>query len=240
MIKPYSNQQSGKKEQVAAMFNNIARRYDFLNHFLSLGIDKIWRKKAINCLKDINVGQILDVATGTADLAIESLRLKPKRIIGIDISEQMLEIGKQKIQKKNLDHIISLQKGDSENIHFDNNTFDAITVAFGVRNFENLSNGLTEMFRVLKPNGRAVILEFSKPHKFPVKQFYAFYFKAVLPIIGRIISKDNSAYTYLPDSVMQFPEKEDFIDQLKSAGFTNCSYKSLSFGIATIYVGNKE
>jgi demethylmenaquinone methyltransferase/2-methoxy-6-polyprenyl-1,4-benzoquinol methylase len=240
VIKPYSNQQSGKKEQVAAMFNNIARRYDFLNHFLSLGIDKIWRKKAINCLKDINVGQILDVATGTADLAIESLRLKPKKIIGIDISEQMLEIGKQKIQKKNIDHIITLQKGDSENINFDNNTFDAITVAFGVRNFEDLTKGLAEMYRVLKPKGRAVILEFSKPHKFPVKQFYAFYFKAVLPLIGRMVSKDNSAYTYLPDSVMQFPEKEDFLNQLKSAGFTNCSYKSLSFGIATIYIGNKE
>jgi demethylmenaquinone methyltransferase/2-methoxy-6-polyprenyl-1,4-benzoquinol methylase len=240
VIKPYSNQQSGKKEQVAAMFNNIAKRYDFLNHFLSLGIDKIWRKKAINCLKDINAGQILDVATGTADLAIESLRLKPKKIIGIDISEQMLEIGKQKIQKKNLDHIISLQKGDSENLQFENSVFDAITVAFGVRNFEDLTKGLAEMYRVLKPKGRAVILEFSKPYKFPVKQFYAFYFKAVLPLIGRMVSKDNSAYTYLPDSVMQFPEKEDFINQLKSAGFTNCSYKSLSFGIATIYVGNKE
>lgn len=240
MIKPYSNQQSGKKEQVAAMFNNIAKRYDFLNHFLSLGIDKIWRRKAINCLKDISTKYILDVATGTADLAIESLRLNPEKVVGIDISDQMLEYGIQKIKKKNLEHIIFLQKGDSENIPFTEYSFDAITVAFGVRNFENLDKGLSEMYRVLKPKGRAVILEFSKPHKFPVKQFYTFYFKVILPLIGRVISNDKSAYTYLPDSVMQFPEKDDFINKLKSIGYTSCSYKSLSFGIATIYIGNKE
>lgn len=240
MIKPYSNQQSGKKEQVAAMFNNIASRYDFLNHFLSLGIDKIWRKKAINCLKDISASRILDVATGTADLAIESLRLNPENVIGIDISDQMLEVGLQKIKKKNLTGIISLQKADSENIPFSDNSFDAITVAFGVRNFENLNKGLSEMYRVLKPKGRAVILEFSKPYKFPVKQFYTFYFKVILPLIGRVISNDKSAYTYLPDSVMQFPEKDEFINKLKSVGFTDCSYKSLSFGIASIYLGNKE
>jgi len=240
VIKPYSDQQSGKKEQVTAMFNNIANRYDFLNHFLSLGIDKIWRKKTINCLKDISVLRILDVATGTADLAIESMRLKPEQVIGIDISDQMLAVGKQKIKKKKLEHIISIQKGDSENIPFPENFFDAITVAFGVRNFENLEKGLSEMFRVLKPNGRAVILEFSKPFNFPVKQIYTFYFKAILPFVGRIISNDKSAYTYLPDSVMQFPEKEDFINKLKSVGYNDCSYKSLSFGIATIYIGNKK
>ncbi len=240
MIKPYSDQQSGKKEQVTAMFNNIANRYDFLNHFLSLGIDKIWRKKAINCLRDISAQHILDVATGTADLAIESMRLKPEQVIGIDISDQMLAVGKQKIKIKKLEHIISLQKGDSENISFPENFFDAITVAFGVRNFENLEKGLSEMFRVLKPNGRAVILEFSKPFNFPVKQIYTFYFKAILPFVGRIISNDKSAYTYLPDSVMQFPEKEDFINKLKSVGYNDCSYKSLSFGIATIYIGNKK
>jgi len=240
VIKPYSDQQSGKKEQVTAMFNNIANRYDFLNHFLSLGIDKIWRKKAINCLRDISAQHILDVATGTADLAIESMRLKPEQVIGIDISDQMLAVGKQKIKIKKLEHIISLQKGDSENISFPENFFDAITVAFGVRNFENLEKGLSEMFRVLKPNGRAVILEFSKPFNFPVKQIYTFYFKAILPFVGRIISNDKSAYTYLPDSVMQFPEKEDFINKLKSVGYNDCSYKSLSFGIATIYIGNKK
>jgi len=240
VIKPYSDQQSGKKEQVTAMFNNIANRYDFLNHFLSLGIDKIWRKKAINCLRDISAQHILDVATGTADLAIESMRLKPEQVIGIDISDQMLAVGKQKIKIKKLEHIISLQKGDSENIPFPESFFDAITVAFGVRNFENLEKGLSEMFRVLKPNGRAVILEFSKPFNFPVKQIYTFYFKAILPFVGRIISNDKSAYTYLPDSVMQFPEKEDFINKLKSVGYNDCSYKSLSFGIATIYIGNKK
>ncbi|OFX83151.1 MAG: bifunctional demethylmenaquinone methyltransferase/2-methoxy-6-polyprenyl-1,4-benzoquinol methylase [Bacteroidetes bacterium GWF2_33_16] len=240
VTKPYSNQQTGKKEQVAAMFNNIARRYDFLNHFLSLGIDIIWRRKAINRLKDIHPKQILDVATGTADLAIEALRLNPERILGIDISDQMLELGKQKIRKKNCNHIIDLQKGDSENIQFSDHSFDAVTVAFGVRNFENLEKGLSEIFRVLKPKGRLIVLEFSKPNRFPVKQFYHFYFKVVLPLIGRIVSKDKSAYTYLPESVMRFPEKVNFINLLEQIGFKKCSFQSLSFGIACIYIGNKE
>lgn len=222
------------------MFNNIAPRYDFLNHFLSLGIDKIWRKKAINKLKDIAPEYILDVATGTADLAIEAFRLNPKKIIGIDISIQMLEIGELKIRNNKLECVIELQKGDSENMSFPDNTFDAVTVAFGVRNFENLDKGLSEIYRVIKPNGRLVVLEFSKPGKFPVKQVYSFYFKSLLPFIGKIISKDKSAYTYLPESVMQFPEKHEFLNKLEVVGFKQCSYQSLSFGIACIYVGDKK
>jgi demethylmenaquinone methyltransferase/2-methoxy-6-polyprenyl-1,4-benzoquinol methylase len=240
VITPYKDNKSGKKEQVAQMFNNIARRYDFLNHFLSLGIDNIWRRKAIHCLKDISAEPvILDVASGTGDLAIAALKLNPKKIIGIDISEEMLNIGIQKINKKGYQNIIELKKGDSENIEFDNDFFDGITVAFGVRNFENLNKGLSEMYRVLKPGGRAVILEFSKPRLFPVKQLYDFYFKAVLPMLGKIISKDSSAYTYLPESVNAFPEREQFIQELENLGFKNCTFKPLSFGIAMIYVGLK-
>ncbi|MFW5721326.1 MAG: bifunctional demethylmenaquinone methyltransferase/2-methoxy-6-polyprenyl-1,4-benzoquinol methylase UbiE [Bacteroidota bacterium] len=240
MITPYKNQQKGKKEQVALMFNNIARRYDFLNHFLSLGIDKIWRKKAIKFLVNIKHNPVLlDIACGTGDLAIEALTLNPEKIIGLDISDEMLKIGRKKIDKKNVSHIISLQNGDAENISFDNNYFDGITVAFGVRNFENLSKGLTEMCRVLKPGGHVVILEFSKPRSFPVKQIYQFYFNVILPVIGKFVSKDNSAYAYLPASVSQFPERENFILEMEKAGFSQCNFKTLTFGIATIYHANK-
>lgn len=240
MITPYKNNKSGKKEQVAQMFNNIARRYDFLNHFLSLGIDNIWRRKAIKQLKNIYSNPvILDVASGTGDLAIAALKLNPQKVTGIDISEEMLNIGIKKIQKKGFQDIIELKKGDSENLEFNNDTFDAITVAFGVRNFENLNKGLAEMHRVLKPDGKVVILEFSKPRVFPVKQVYQFYFKAILPLLGRIISKDSSAYTYLPESVSAFPERELFIQELETIGYKNCTFKSLSFGIATIYTGIK-
>jgi len=240
MLTPYKDKESGKKEQVAHMFNNIARRYDFLNHFLSLGIDKIWRRKTIRSLKSIpSDSNLLDVASGTGDLAIAALKLKPQKIVGIDISEKMLGIGMDKIKKKKLDQIISLQQGDSEDIRFEENYFDAITVAFGVRNFENLTKGLSEMYRVLKPNGRVAILEFSKPKQFPLKQIYNFYFKRMLPFIGKIISKDYAAYTYLYDSVSQFSEGEQFIDELKKLGFKNCTYKKLSFGIASIYNANK-
>lgn len=240
MLTPYKDKESGKKEQVAHMFNNIARRYDFLNHFLSLGIDKIWRRKTIRSLKNIPLNStLLDVASGTGDLAIAALKLKPRKIVGIDISEKMLGIGMDKIKKRKLDQIISLQKGDSEDIQFEESSFDAITVAFGVRNFENLNKGLSEMYRVLKPNGRVAILEFSKPKQFPVKQVYNFYFKRMLPFIGKLISKDYAAYTYLYDSVSQFPEGEQFIDELKNLGFKNCTYKKLSFGIASIYNADK-
>ncbi|MFC2152117.1 bifunctional demethylmenaquinone methyltransferase/2-methoxy-6-polyprenyl-1,4-benzoquinol methylase UbiE [Bacteroidota bacterium] len=240
MITPYKDNSSGKKEQVAQMFDNIARRYDFLNHFLSLGIDKIWRKKAIKCLNNLPPHpMLLDVASGTGDLALVALKLNPKKIIGVDISQEMLNIGTDKIKKKGLQDIIELKLGDSENLDFENDFFHGITVAFGVRNFENLNKGLAEMYRVLKPEGILVILEFSKPRVFPVKQIYNFYFKFILPSIGKIISKDNSAYTYLPESVNQFPEKESFIIQLEKVGFKNCIFKSLSFGIASIYVALK-
>ena len=240
MLTPYKNNKSGKKEQVALMFNNIARRYDFLNHFLSLGIDNIWRRKAINTLKGISSSPILlDVASGTGDLAITALKLNPKKVVGIDISEEMLRYGKKKLEKKGLDHVISLQLGDSENIEFNNDYFDGITVAFGVRNFENLNKGLSEMYRVLKSNGKLAVLEFSKPKSFPIKQLYNFYFKRILPFIGKVISKDNSAYTYLPESVIQFPEGKDFIVELEKVGFKNCKTRALSFGIATIYSAKK-
>ncbi|MCL4170724.1 UNVERIFIED_CONTAM: hypothetical protein GTU68_012394, partial [Idotea baltica] len=183
------------------MFNNISPKYDLLNHLLSLGIDIRWRKKAIKLLKPSSPKTILDVATGTADFAIEALSLKPEKVIGVDISDGMLEVGKEKIKKKGLTETISLENGDSENLRFTDNTFDAVIVAFGVRNFENLENGLANMHRVLKTGGKVVILEFSKPTAFPFKQLYNFYFKSILPVIGNGVSKDNSAYTYLPESV---------------------------------------
>jgi demethylmenaquinone methyltransferase / 2-methoxy-6-polyprenyl-1,4-benzoquinol methylase len=238
-IKPYVNQDGGKKEQVTRMFDAIAPRYDFLNHFLSMGIDKAWRKKAIRILKEKQPRFILDVATGTADFAIEASKISDAIITGIDISEQMLEIGKQKILRKGLTSCISLEPGDSEKLRFTNSSFDAVTVAFGVRNFENLSKGLSEIHRVLKSNGLAVVLEFSKPTTFPFKQCYYFYFKFVLPLVGRFVSKDNSAYTYLPESVKQFPDGDSFLNELKKVGFVNCKQKKLTFGVATIYTANK-
>ena len=239
MVLPYKNSEKGKKAQVTEMFNNISGSYDFLNHTLSIGIDKIWRKKVINILKKHRPSNILDIATGTADFAIQSVQLKPNKIIGIDISEGMLNIGKQKIIKKKLNHLIKLQVGDSENLNFEDNSFDAITTGFGVRNFENLDKGLAEMYRVLKPGGINAVLEFSMPRKFPVKQLYNFYFLKILPFLGRIISKDQAAYTYLPESVKAFPEGEHFLEHMKTAGFKNLKVKSLGMGIASIYTGEK-
>jgi demethylmenaquinone methyltransferase/2-methoxy-6-polyprenyl-1,4-benzoquinol methylase len=236
---PYKDETSGKKEQVARMFDSISNKYDFLNHFLSLGIDKGWRRKAINLLKPIQPKHILDVATGTGDFAIMALSLNPDSIIGIDISEGMLDIGRKKIQRKRIADKIALQSGDSENIPFEENKFDAVTVAFGVRNFENLKKGLTEIFRVIKPGGMVVVLEFSKPRKFPFKQLYNFYFKNVLPKIGRMVSKDKAAYTYLPASVEAFPDGEEFLTILTSIGFKNTACKNLTFGVSTIYTGQK-
>ena len=231
---------SGKKQEVRQMFNNIARRYDFLNHFLSAGIDYSWRRKAINMIGKNHPKTILDVATGTGDLAIAALKIKPEKIIGIDIADDMVEVGINKIKKKNLQDIIHLQTGDSENLDFPNETFDAVMVAFGVRNFENLKKGLSEMHRVLKPGGQVLILEFSQPSKFPVKQFYNFYFRYILPFLGKIISGDKSAYTYLHDSVEVFPFGQQFMDILKETGFANTFHKSLTFGIASIYSGIKK
>ncbi len=221
------------------MFNNISRRYDFLNHFLSLGIDRIWRKKAVAMLRPHAPQYILDVATGTGDFAIEALALKPAKVIGIDISEGMLEIGRQKIAARGLSDQVELQRGDSENLHFEENKFDAVTVGFGVRNFENLEKGLSEIFRVMKPGAMLVVLEFSKPATFPFKQLYNFYFKTILPKIGSLISRDKSAYTYLPESVQAFPAGADFENILKKVGFNKTACKSLTFGISAIYTAQK-
>jgi len=236
---PYKEKENSKKEQVAEMFDNISHRYDFLNHFLSLGIDKLWRKKAVNILRPSDPKMILDVATGTGDFALECLSLNPQKIYGIDISNGMLEKGREKITKRKEDQRIELKYGDSENIPFEDDTFDAITVAFGVRNFENLEKGLTDMRRVLKKGGKAVILEFSKPKAFPIKQIYNFYFHKVLPFIGKIVSKDASAYTYLPESVEAFPEGATFEGILKKLDYNLDRTHSLFFGIASIYVVQK-
>jgi demethylmenaquinone methyltransferase / 2-methoxy-6-polyprenyl-1,4-benzoquinol methylase len=233
------NPSSPKKKQIIQMFNSISKKYDFLNHFLSIGIDRYWRKRAISMLKPFEPKLILDVATGTGDLAISALRIKPDKIIGIDISEGMLEIGIKKISNKNLDKIIELMPGDSENLNFPENEFDAVMVAFGVRNFENLQKGLCEIRRVLKPGSPFVILEFSKPAKFPFKQVYNFYFKRILPGIGKLFSKDKSAYKYLPESVLKFPEGKYFLEELQTAGFQSTSAKRLTFGVASIYFAVK-
>ncbi|MGC8824002.1 MAG: bifunctional demethylmenaquinone methyltransferase/2-methoxy-6-polyprenyl-1,4-benzoquinol methylase UbiE [Bacteroidales bacterium] len=229
-----------KKERVKGMFNAIAHQYDFLNHFLSLGIDYRWRKKAIRHLSLEASATLLDVATGTADVAIMAARQYPAiSVVGIDISEKMLDIGKQKILRKKLSQQISLQLADSEQMPFADNAFDAVISAFGVRNFENLEKGLAEMFRVLKPHGKAVILEFSQPTAPPFRQLYHFYFTKILPRIGQTVSRNDRAYSYLPESVAVFPYGNDFLNYLKNAGFTQCVYYPLTFGIATIYVATK-
>lgn len=240
-VKPYLEKEEAKKEQVAEMFDNIAHSYDFLNHFFSLGIDVLWRKKALRILRQENPKIILDVATGTADFALEAVRmnLDPDQIIGVDISAGMLEVGRKKIKKKGLEKIIQLKQGDSENLPFTENTFDAFTVAFGVRNFENLEAGLKDMLRVMKPGGLGVILEFSKPRSFPMKQLFGFYFRFIMPTIGKLVSKDKRAYTYLPESVNAFPEGEDFLKIMEACGYRSVSRKKLTGGIATIYLGKK-
>jgi demethylmenaquinone methyltransferase/2-methoxy-6-polyprenyl-1,4-benzoquinol methylase len=239
-VKPYQEIESEKREQVELMFNNISPKYDLLNRVLSLGIDKIWRKQALNLLKKDKPAYILDVATGTADLAIEAAtRLKPTSIVGIDIAENMLQIGREKIAKKKLDKIITLQKGDSEKINFADNTFDAVIVSFGVRNFQHLELGLSEIYRVLKPGGNIMVLEFSKPQKAPFKQVYQFYFKNILPMVGKLVSKDTAAYTYLPDSVNAFPDGKVFCEILEKVGFGVQHYKPYTFGVCTSYVGKK-
>jgi demethylmenaquinone methyltransferase/2-methoxy-6-polyprenyl-1,4-benzoquinol methylase len=239
-ITPYQSANATKKDQVATMFNNISGTYDFLNHFMSLGIDIIWRKKAIRELSSLKPRIILDVATGTGDFAFEAIKiLKPEKIIGVDISEGMLEVAKRKIHERGLEHIFTVQTGDSEGLHFADNHFDAITVAFGVRNYENLQKGLADMFRVLKPGGKIVILEFSKPRQFPVKQGYNFYFKYITPFLGRVFSKDSRAYSYLPESVAAFPDGEAFTKLLDKVGFHSTKERRLTFGISAIYTGIK-
>lgn len=238
-VTPYSGSAT-KKEQVATMFNNISGTYDFLNHFLSLGIDIIWRRKAIKELLAAKPQVILDVATGTGDFAFESISiLQPKKVIGVDISEGMLDIARKKIIQRNLSDVFSVETGDSEGLKFDDNTFDAITVAFGVRNYEDLEKGLADMLRVLKPNSKIVILEFSKPQAFPIKQLYSFYFLYVTPFFGKLFSKDKRAYTYLPESVAAFPDGQAFISLMEKVGYKNTKRRTLTFGISTIYTGIK-
>lgn len=238
-VKPYSEAGS-KKKQVSAMFNRIAPYYDFLNRLLSLGVDVYWRRRAIRELREISPKVILDVATGTADVALEIARqLKPEKIIGVDISRDMLDIGRGKVRQKGMHTFIELKEADSENLPFPDNTFDAITVAFGVRNFENLEKGLDEMFRVLKKGGRLVVLEFSKPKTFPFSSLFNAYFKYILPLIGRFTSKDPRAYQYLFESVQAFPDGEDFLRILQQSGYHSRKYIPLTLGICSIYLGSK-
>ena len=240
MVVPYKDQSKGKKEQVANMFNTISPQYDFLNHLLSGGIDIIWRKKAIKLLQNKGIKTMLDIATGTGDFAIEALKINPEKIVGVDISEGMLSFGQEKIKKMGLEKTIQLQKGDSEKLPFSDNSFDAVIVSFGVRNFENLQKGLTDMFRVTKPGGYCLILEFSNPRKFPMKQLYTFYSKYCLPFLGKIISKDPSAYTYLPESVKAFPDGPEFIQIFKSVGYSETNWIPMTGGICSIYIGQKQ
>ncbi len=238
-VTPYKNLTTSKKEQVAAMFDAIAPKYDFLNQLLSFGIHKGWRRKAIYLLQEEKPKIILDIATGTADFAIEAMKLNPVKVIGVDISEGMLKLGIEKINKLGLQNKIELKTGDSENLPFADNSFDAITVGFGVRNFENIEKGLADIHRVIKPDGMLIILEFSKPIHFPVKQVYNFYFRYITPFVGKLFSKDSSAYTYLPESVNAFPSGESFLHLLDKAGFKETRAISLTFGIASIYIARK-
>lgn len=239
-VTPYSDSETTKKGQVTKMFDGIAPYYDFLNHFLSLGVDVYWRKKAIASIDSKNVNKVLDVATGTGDLAIQAYKKwKPVHITGLDISKEMLKLGEKKIEKQNLPEFIEMVLGDSENLAYPEQTFDVTMSAFGVRNFENLEKGLSEMYRVLKPGGQILVLEFSKPYLFPLKQFFGLYFKYILPLIGKIKSKDPKAYQYLYESVQVFPDFQGFSDILKKVGFSETNYKALSGGICTIYTAIK-
>lgn len=236
---PDKNSKHSKRKQVEEMFDDISPRYDFLNHLLSANIDKFWRNNAINKLKHYKPRLILDVATGTGDFAIAATKINGAKVVGIDISEGMLEMGRKKIEKRNLASAIELIKADSENLPFENDKFDAAIVGFGVRNFENLKQGIKEIHRVLKPGGIFYVLEFSKPDKSPYKQIYRAYFTKILPLIGRIVSKHNNAYTYLPESVNEFPDGEKFLTILAEEGFVNNKCFLQTFGIASIYEAHK-
>jgi demethylmenaquinone methyltransferase / 2-methoxy-6-polyprenyl-1,4-benzoquinol methylase len=236
-VTPYNNTET-KKKQVTKMFDNIAGSYDFLNHTLSLGMDNIWRKIAIKELGN-KPATILDIATGTADFAISASKYTKATITGIDISQGMLDVGVEKITKKGLTNRIQLQLADSEKLPFQDNSYDAITAGFGVRNFEDLNKGLSEMYRTLKSGGKVAILEPSEPTNFPLKQFYNLYFHHILPLIGGIISKDKNAYTYLPDSVSAFPSGKDFLTELDKVGFKESKHIPLTFGIVSLYIAIK-
>lgn len=238
-VVPYKEKSASKKEQVAEMFDTISPKYDFLNHLLSAGIDRLWRKKAIRLLAPAEPKKILDVATGTGDFAIEALKLKPHKIVGVDISEGMLAVGREKVKKLGVEAVIELRRGDSERLPFSDNSFDAIIVSFGVRNFENLEKGLRDMQRVLKPGGTCVVLEFSKPRNALFRAVYNLYFKYITPNIGGFFSRDRAAYSYLPESVQAFPDGADFLRIYEKAGFTQTQCIPLTFGVSSIYLGKK-
>lgn len=240
-IVPFKESKTGKKGQVSEMFNRIANRYDFMNRFLSAGIDQSWRKKAIKKLQKDDPKLILDMATGTADMALIACKLlNPQKITGIDLSEEMLKIARNKVEKEGLKHIIDLQQGDSETINYGENTFDAVMVAFGVRNFENLEKGLKNMLRVLKPGGMIVILEFSKPRLKAVRSLYNLYMRIVAPQVARWFNQNKEAYIYLCESANAFPDNRQFVTILNKVGFSDTRCKSLSLGICSIYTGRKE
>ena len=248
-ITPYTQpEEESKKAQVARMFDNIAHSYDFLNHFFSLGIDVLWRKKAMRMLKTHMSSQpstdevhLMDMATGTADFALEAMRsgIPNLRVTGVDISPGMLAIGRKKVERKGWTDRVQLIEGDSAELPFEDGTFDAYTVAFGVRNFEKLEAGLTEMHRTLKPGGMGVVLEFSKPTLFPLKQIFHFYFHTLMPGVGKLVSKDAAAYSYLPESVEAFPEGNEFMQIMQKCGYSQCQMHRLTGGIASIYTGIK-
>jgi demethylmenaquinone methyltransferase/2-methoxy-6-polyprenyl-1,4-benzoquinol methylase len=239
MVVPYKEKDTSKREQVAEMFDNISPKYDLLNRLLSGGVDIYWRKRAVKILQKAKPQTLLDIATGTGDFAIEALAIKPQKIVGVDISEGMLAVGREKIKKIGMENVIELRTGDSTHLPFEKESFDAVMASFGVRNFDNLLAGLSEMCRVMKTGGTCVVLEFSKPKSFPFKQLYNFYFRYILPTIGRLISKDASAYTYLPESVQAFPDGEDFLKVYQQAGFKDTVCVPLTFGICSIYIGRK-
>lgn len=239
-VLPNKKSDQSKKGQVEEMFNNISNRYDLLNHLLSANIDKIWRRNTINKIIPYNPKKILDIATGTGDFAIAASKIKGIKVTGIDISEGMLNVGRKKVERKGLSNCIELLKADSEDLPFQDDMFDAAIVGFGVRNFENLQKGLSEIFRVLKPEGVFFVLEFSKPKKTPFKQFYHFYFTQILPLVGRIVSKDSTAYTYLHESVNEFPDGDRFLAILADIGFQETRCFPQTFGIATIYEAHKS
>jgi demethylmenaquinone methyltransferase/2-methoxy-6-polyprenyl-1,4-benzoquinol methylase len=240
---PRQTRTTGRKEYeesyVRELFDSISHRYDFLNHFLSSGLDVYWRSAAIERLREFHPSDILDVATGTGDLAIQSARLGPHRVVGVDIAPSMLAIGREKVRKRRLDNIIELAEGSAENLGFPASSFDAVTVAFGIRNFAHLERGLREMLRVLRPGGVAVILEFSQPHWSLVRLLYGFYSRKVLPAIGGLVSRSRAAYEYLPNTIAEFPDGDDFLAILRSAGYSDTSQRRLSFGIVTLYVARK-
>ena len=238
-VKPYKSSSLSKKEQVAEMFDNVSGRYDLLNRLMTFGLDVSWRRQVVSIVGKKTPEKILDIATGTGDFAIMLAKLKPEKIIGLDLSKGMLEIGKNKVKAKKLDHIIEMVLGDSEQLPFKDDYFDAITVGFGVRNFEDIDKGLQEICRVLKPGGNFVVLETAQPEKFPMKQLYRFYAKYIIPVLGKILSKDKSAYTYLPESASKFPYGKIFNNILIKNGFNNATDKPLTFGVASIYTATK-